>query len=104
MDALRDYIRTHLARSLSDPDARLAAAWTVACGRAMAGRGSIAAYDSATATVRILVADSVWLQQMTSLRSTLTRDLARISGLPVRDLHFELEKPKQPRIARINTD
>jgi hypothetical protein len=104
MQAARDYIRAHLARALSDPDARLAAAWTVAAGRAMATHSSIAAYDAATATVRILVADTVWLEPLTALRSTLTRDLARISGLPVTTLHFELEKPNQPRITRINTD
>lgn len=106
MDQLRDYIRNHLARSLSaaSPEDRLAAAWTAAAGRAMALRSSVASYDPASGNVRIRVADQVWLQQMTTLRATLTRDLARISGLPVRDLHFELEKPKQPRIARINTD
>ena len=92
MDAMRNYIRTHLARSLSAarPEDRLAAAWTVACGRAMAGHGSIIGYESGI--VRILVADPMWLRQMTDLRSTLARDLARISGLPVTDLRFELEK------------
>lgn len=99
MQAARDYIRTHLARSLStaSPEDRLAAAWTAACGRAMAGHGSIVAYDPATSSVRIRVADPTWFQQMTALRSTLIRDLARISGLPVSDVHFELEK-------NLNTD
>jgi hypothetical protein len=94
MDALRDILRTSLAQSLSAarPEDRLAAAWTVACGRAMAGRGSIVAYDSASGVVRIQVADPTWLQHMIDLRSTLARDLARISGLPVTSLHFELEK------------
>lgn len=94
MQPARDYIRTHLARSLSSasPEDRLAAAWTAACGRAMAGRGSIASYDPATAAVRILVADPVWLQQMTALRSQLTRDLASLSGLQVRDIRFDLQK------------
>ncbi|HEY2859669.1 MAG TPA: DciA family protein [Terracidiphilus sp.] len=94
MQAARDYLRAHLARSLSSaaPEARLAAAWTVACGRAMAGHGSIAAYDAATATVRIHVTGPAWLQHMTDLRSSLARDLARIAGLPVADLHFELNK------------
>lgn len=92
MQPARDYIRTHLARSLSDPDARLAAAWTAAAGRAMSSRGSIAAYDRATATVRIHVTDPVWLDPLTALRSKLIRDLASISGLPVTNLHFELQK------------
>lgn len=94
MQPARDYIRTHLARTLAsaDPDARIAAAWTVAAGRAIASRSCLASYDSATATVRILVSDSVWLQQMTALRSTLIRDLASISGLPVKQLDLQLDK------------
>ena len=89
---MRDILRTSLAQSLSaaHPEDRLAAAWTVACGRAMANRGTIIGYDSGV--VRIQVADPTWLQQMTDLRSTLARDLARISGLPVTSLHFEQEK------------
>ncbi|HXE07963.1 MAG TPA: DciA family protein [Acidobacteriaceae bacterium] len=99
MQPARDFIRTHLARSLStaSPEARLEAAWTAAAGRAMAARGSIAGYDAATATVRIRVADSVWLEPLTALRARLTRDLASLSGLPVRDIHLELEKKSGAR-------
>lgn len=97
MQQARDYIRAHLARSLStaSPEARLEAAWTAAAGRAMATRSSITGYDSTTATVRILVSDSAWLEPLTALRSQLTRDLASLSGLPVRVLHFELQKQPQ---------
>ena len=96
LEPVRDYIRTHLARSLSaaSPEARLEAAWTAAAGRAMAARASITAYDSTTATVRILVSDSAWLEPLTALRGKLIRDLASLSGLPVRDLHFELDKER----------
>ena len=94
MEAARDYIRTHLARSLfaASPEDRLAAAWTAAAGRAMAARGAIAGYDASTATVRIRVADSAWLEPLNALRAKLIRDLASLSGLPVRDLQFELGK------------
>ncbi len=106
MQPARDFIRAHLARSLStaSPEARLEAAWTAAAGRALAARASIVAYDHATATVRIRVADPAWLEPLTALRSKLTRDLSSLSGLAVTKLVFELEKPKQPRIARIDTD
>ena len=99
LQPLRDYIRTHLARSLSDPDARLAAAWTAACGRALAARGSVAAYDPATAAVRIRVTDAAWLEPLNALRSKLIGDLARISGLPVKQLDFQLEK--KPETGRV---
>ena len=96
MQPARDYIRTHLARSLSaaSPEARLEAAWTAAAGRAMAARGSIVAYDLATATVRIRVADAAWLEPLTALRAKLIRDLATLSGLPVRNLYLELDKKR----------
>ena len=94
MQAARDYIRTHLARSLSAATAedRLAAAWTAAAGRAMAARGEIAGYDSST--VRIRVADAAWLEPLNALRPKLIRDLASLSGLPVRNIHFELDKKR----------
>jgi hypothetical protein len=94
MEAMRDFVRTHLARSLStaNPEARLEAAWTAAAGRAMAARGSIVSYESTTATVRIRVADPAWLEPLTALRAKLIRDLASLSGLPVRDIRFDLQK------------
>jgi len=96
MEAMRDFVRRNLARSLatSQDEARLEAAWTAAAGRAMASHASITGYDSTTATVRILVSDSAWLEPLTALRSKLTRDLATLSGLPVRTLHFELNKKR----------
>ena len=92
MQAMRELLRGSLGRSLrgmEEPD-RLAAAWTVACGPAMAERGAVVAYESGM--VRIEVADAVWMRQMISLRGELERDMARIAGLPVAGIHFELKK------------
>jgi hypothetical protein len=92
MEAMRDVLRGTLAKSLRgihDED-RLAAAWTVACGCAMADRGRVVGYDAGV--VRIEVADQVWLRQMIALRSVLEREMARIAGLPVRAIQFELQK------------
>jgi hypothetical protein len=92
MEAMRDVLRGTLARSLrgiGDED-RLAAAWTVACGCAMAERGRVVGYDAGV--VRIEVTDQVWLRQMTSLRGVLEREMARIAGLKVSGIRFELQK------------
>jgi hypothetical protein len=92
MEAIRSLLRGNLKTSLrgmSDED-RMAAAWTVACGHAMAERGSVVGY--AAGVVRIAVADAVWLQQMKALDETLRRELAKIAGLPVAAIHFELKK------------
>ena len=96
LEPVRNYIRANLARSLSaaTPEDRLAAAWTAAAGRAMAARGAVSAYDADAAIVRIRVADSAWLEPLTALRAKLIRDLASLSGLPVRDIHYELDKKR----------
>ena len=97
MEAMRDVLRGSLARSLrgiGDVD-RLAAAWTVACGCAMADHGQVIGYESGV--VRVEVADPVWQRQMISLRSTLEREMARIAGLPVKSIEFGPGK-------RLNTD
>ncbi|MGA1983039.1 MAG: DciA family protein [Acidobacteriaceae bacterium] len=97
MEAMRDVLRGALAESLRGigEEDRLAAAWTVACGSAMAEHGRVVSY--AAGVVRIEVADAVWLRQMISLRSVLERDLRKIAGVPVTGIEFELEK-------RLNTD
>jgi hypothetical protein len=95
MEAVRDLLRGKLKSSLRgirDED-RLAAAWTVACGRAMAEHGAVVGY--ADGVVLVEVADAVWMRQMVSLGGVLQRELARIAGLPVAAIHFELKKTER---------
>jgi hypothetical protein len=92
MEAMRELLRGSMGRSLRtmrDED-RLAAAWTIACGRAMAEHGAVVGYEGGV--VRIEVSDPVWMRQMISLRGHLERDMARIAGLTVSGIHFELKK------------
>jgi len=91
MEAMRDVLRASLGRSLRDicDEDKLAAAWTVACGKAMAGHGTVAGYDGSV--VRVVVEDAVWLRQMMSLRSVLEREMGRIAGLKVASIAFELK-------------
>ena len=92
MEAMRELLRGSLGRSLRDlrDEDRLAAAWTVACGRAMAERGAVVGYDNGV--VRVEVADAVWMRQMMSLRGVLASEMAKIAALPVSGIHFELKK------------
>ena len=92
MEAMRDLLRGKLRVSLRGirEEDRLAAAWTVACGRAMAEHGAVVGYEAGV--VRIEVADAVWMRQMISLGGVLEREMARIAGLPVSAIHFELKK------------
>lgn len=91
MDSMRDVLKRNLARSLDtlSPDDRLAAAWPVACGKAMADRGHIAGFENGV--VRIVVESSVWLEQMRSMQGVLHAELAKIAGVKIEQIHFEVK-------------
>ena len=95
MENMREVMRGSLARTLAGAreEDRLAAAWTVACGRAMAERGVIVGYEDGI--VRIEVTDNVWLRQMEALRGTLVREMARVSGVKVEAIEFKLRRSKR---------
>lgn len=89
MQNMRDMLRGTLGRSLRPLPAldRLAAAWPVACGAALAGHGEIAGYEDGV--VRIVVSSEEWMQPLAQMRLILTSDLARIAGVPVSAIHFQ---------------
>lgn len=92
MEGMRAMLRGSLGRSLSALDAvdRLAAAWPVACGRAMAEHGEIVAFFEGTVTVA--VSDEAWLRQMMSMRGQLQNEMGRVAGVKVTGIHFEMKK------------
>ena len=103
MQGMREVLRGSLARTLdgiSELD-RLAAAWTIACGPAMAGRGTVSGY--AQGVVQVEVSDAVWLRQMCSLEQTLRRELARVSGVEVKAIDFQLKRDRKQRDEWRNT-
>lgn len=97
MQGMRDLLRDSLRQSLSglQPFDRLAAAWPVACGRALAERGEIAGLIEGV--VEVQVSGALWLSQMMTMRSTLQHDLARISGVPLTGIHFKLKQDHEKR-------
>jgi len=92
MEDMRAMLRGSLRRSLNalDEADRLAAAWPVACGRAMAAHGEVAGFFEGTVTVAVF--DTAWLSQMLSMRSLLQHEMARIAGVKVTAIHFEMKK------------
>jgi hypothetical protein len=104
MQRMRDLLRGSLARSLRDltPEDRLAAAWPVACGSALAGRGEVLHLDTED-VLHIRVTGAQWMSEFLDVRSQLAADLARISGVALTGIHFE-EKgrvrawPRNPRV------
>lgn len=92
MEGMRDLLRGSLGRSLealSEED-RLAAAWTVACGKALAAHGALTSYAEGVVTVEVV--DGTWLRQMMAMRGQLTGELGRIAGVQVRAIHFEVKR------------
>ncbi len=92
LEDMRGVLRGSLGLSLgalSDTD-RLAAAWPVVCGSAMAAHGEVAGFFEGTVTVA--VEDAAWIAQMMSLRGVLQHELARIARVKVTAIHFEMKK------------
>jgi hypothetical protein len=92
MEAMRDLLKNSLGRSLnslSDED-KLAAAWPVACGKTMAERARVIGYDRGV--LRVRVENRTWLQQFISMREQLAREMARIAGVRVSEIHFEMKR------------
>ena len=92
MQDMRSILRGSLGRSLQalgEVD-RVAVAWPVACGRAMAAHGEVTGFFEGT--VWVAVSDVAWLSQMMSVRSILQNDLARIARVKVTAIHFELKR------------
>jgi hypothetical protein len=92
MEDMRTLLRGSLGESLRAmrEEDRLAAAWHVVCGKTMADRGCVVGY--ADGVVRVEVGNAAWLRQMMSMNEQLTREIGRISGVKVREIHFESKK------------
>jgi hypothetical protein len=89
MERMRDVLRGSLRRSLEalTEEDRLAAAWAVACGSALAGHGELMGFD-AERVLHVRVDGAVWMQQFVAMRSALANDLGRIAGVKVAAIHF----------------
>ena len=92
MEAMRDLLKKSLGRSLNSlsDDDKLAAAWPVACGKTMAGRATVMGYDRGV--LRVRVENRTWLQQFMSMREQLAGEMARIAGVRVSEIHFEMKR------------
>ena len=87
---MRDLLRGSLGRSLSalPEEDRLAAAWPVACGPALAAHGEVLGLD-AEHVLHVRVIHAAWREQFAQMRSMLTNDLRRIAGVRLEAIHFE---------------
>jgi hypothetical protein len=90
MQGIREFLRGSLGRSLrslSDED-RLVAAWTVACGPALAARAEVLGLDEER-VLHVRVLQPGWRDQFGQMRTMLTEELGRIAGVRLQTIHFE---------------
>lgn len=92
MERMRDVIKDGLRQGMKTLAAedRLAMAWMVACGPAMAGKATVVGYEEGI--VRVEVGEGPWVAELRSLSSQLETELARISGVQVSRLHFIVKR------------
>lgn len=92
MEDMRTLLRGTLGRSLQAmrPEDKLAAAWPVACGKAMAERGTVVGYVDGE--VWIEVQEGAWLLQMMSMQGQLAGQMGRIAGVKVSRIHFKVKR------------
>ncbi len=101
MQRMRDVLRDSMRRSLRElPDEdRLAAAWRVACGQALAEHAEVLHIDDQN-MLHVRVTGQVWMQQFLHMRSALASDLGRIAGVRLAGIHFEEQSEQQQPLRR----
>jgi predicted nucleic acid-binding Zn ribbon protein len=89
LEGMRDLLKVSLGRSLSalSEEDRLAAAWSVVCGKTIADRGAVVGYVDGV--LRVQVEDGAWLRQLVSMRVQLAGEIARVAEVRVREIHFD---------------
>jgi hypothetical protein len=92
MEGIRGLLKKSLGESLNSlsVEDKLAAAWPVACGKTMAGRAVVMSYDEGI--LRVQVENKAWLRQLTAMREHLAGEMAKIAGVRVSEIHFEMKR------------
>lgn len=89
MQRMRYLLRGSLGRSLRElpPEDRLAAAWAVAAGPALAARAEVTGYHEGELTLH--VRGKEWIETIAHMRPVLQSELSRIAGVPVTAIHLK---------------
>ena len=92
LEKIRDVLKGSLGRSLQalqDED-KLAMAWPLVCGRAMAEHGTVVGF--ADGVLRVQVADGPWRRQLISMQGQLAAEMGRVAGVKVTEIHWEIKR------------
>jgi hypothetical protein len=90
MQGVREVLRGSLGRSLRalPEEDRLAAAWVVACGPALAERAEVLGLDE-DRVLHVRVLQPGWRDQFGQMRMMLTQELRKIAGVKLQAIDFE---------------
>ena len=92
LEKIRDVLKGSLGRSLQalqDED-KLAMAWPLVCGRAMAEHGTVVGF--ADGVLRVQVTDGPWRRQLISMQGQLAAEMSRVAGVKVTEIHWEIKR------------
>ena len=88
LEKIRDVLKGSLGRSLQalrDED-KLAMAWPLVCGKAMAEHGVVLGYIEGV--LHVQVADGPWRRQLISMQGQLAAEMSHIAGVKVSEIHW----------------
>ena len=92
LEKIRDVLKGSLGRSLQalQEEDKLAMAWPLVCGRAMAEHGTVVGF--ADGVLRVQVADGPWRRQLISMQGQLAAEMGRVAGVKVTEIHWEIKR------------
>ncbi len=92
LEKIRDVLKGSLGRSLQalQEEDKLAMAWPLVCGRAMAEHGAVVGF--ADGVLRVQVADGPWRRQLISMQGQLAAEMGRVAGVKVTEIHWEIKR------------
>jgi hypothetical protein len=92
MDGMTNILRNSVGRALRTlcNEDRIAAAWTVTCGRMLAERSTVVYFENGLVGVEVV--DGIWLQHFISIRPQLEAEIARIAEVTVHGIHFTVKR------------
>jgi hypothetical protein len=104
MQRMRDVLRSSLGRSLREltPEDRLAAAWQIVCGAALASRGEVLYLDREN-FLHVRIADPAWMDEFINRRGALAAELAKVASVALTGIHFEKARAARSKPARTAT-
>ncbi len=96
LEKMRDLLKHSLGQSLQSlrPEDRLAVAWPVVCGKAMAEHGVLTGF--AEGVLEVEADGEAWRRQFLAIEGQIAAELSRIAGVKVTGIHWSRKRNDRP--------